>query len=305
MQTYQAYGLKIQSEFTLPELITGVGEPEIFIRKGTVNPPELVETNIQRQGKTAYFGGNINSAYLQWQGVGNFLAQDGHTLIVDPEENQVDSQLLNLYILSEALGLILHQRGFFLLHASAVKVGEQAIIFAGAPGAGKSTTAAAFSQQGYPVLGDDMVAMKLEANGKVMVYPAFPQVKIWQQSVRGLNYDTSDLQPLFTGSQKQVVRNHENFPTQPLPLAHTFVLEKGRPLALKRLKGQRALMSLMRFFPCPGQLLTGEDLEKHLQSATQVVHQVPMWKIRRPNNFVVLQKLVKKLAKQLVSKSVA
>jgi hypothetical protein len=169
MLFYQAYGLNIQSEFLLPELLKGNYQPDVYIQKGKVKLPQLEPTSINRQGKEAYFGGNPQEAYLRWDGVATLLAKNGDTLIVDRDSEDIDPQVLSLYILSEALGLILYQRGLFLLHASAVLIDGQVVIFAGCPGAGKSTTAAAFAKLGYPVLSDDMVAIDLGKSPLVWV----------------------------------------------------------------------------------------------------------------------------------------
>ena len=49
------------------------------------------------------------------------------------------------YLLGPVLGIVLRLRGLVCFHASAVALGDRAIALAGFPGAGKSTTAAAFA----------------------------------------------------------------------------------------------------------------------------------------------------------------
>jgi hypothetical protein len=289
---YNAYKLNIHSAFPIPELTKSANKPDIYIQKDKIKPPKLEPTSIQRQGIEALFGGNINEAYLKWPGVSTILAKDGNTLIVDPDSNDIDPQLLNLYILSEALGLILYQRGFFLLHASAVKIDEQVVIFAGCPGAGKSTTAAAFAQCGYTVLGDDMVAISLNSKGKAMVYPAFPQIKIWPATVKGLGYNQSNLPPLFSGSRKRVIQNKENFPDKPFPLAHIFIVEDGAEFKITKMLGTEAFLSLARFFPLPSGILEGVAREQHFQECIQLANQADIWKLENPKDFRVLKQLI-------------
>ncbi len=290
---YQAYGLNIHSDFPLPELLPGGDKADIYIQKGKLKPPPLEPTSINRQGIEALFGGTTQDAYLHWQGIATLLAKDGKTLIVDPDSDDIQPQLLNLYILSEALGIILYQKGFFLLHASAIKIGEQVVIFAGTPGAGKSTTAAAFAKCGYTVLADDMVAISLDNPGKTIVYPAFPQIKIWQSAVKGLGYNPSLLPPLFPGSRKRVIRQKENFPVDSFPLAHIFILEEGADLKITKMDGTNAFFSLARFFPLPSDLLQGTALERHFQQCVQLTEDVDIWKVENPKNFEALKKLVR------------
>jgi hypothetical protein len=292
MFSYQAYGLNIRSDFPLPELLQGGDEADIYIQKGKLKPPPLEPTSINRQGIEALFGGTPQEAYLHWQGIATLLAKDGTTLIVEPDSNDIEPQLLNLYILSEALGIILYQRGLFLLHASAIKIGEQVVIFAGTPGAGKSTTAAAFARCGYTVLADDMVAMSLDSAGKLMVYPAFPQIKILPSAVKGLGYNLSSLPPLFSGSRKRVIRQKESFPIEPYPLAHIFFLEDGANLKITKMVKTEAFFSLARFFPLPSDLLQGTALEHHFQQCVQLTGQVDSWKVENPKTFNALKDLV-------------
>ncbi|MGD1806011.1 hypothetical protein ACP6PL_11305 [Dapis sp. BLCC M126] len=296
---HQTYGLNIQSEFLLPELIKSDNQPDIYIQKAKVKLPTLETTTIQRQGKEAYFGGNTQEAYLRWEGVTTFLAKNGDTLIVNPDSDHINPQLLSLYILSEALGLILYQRGFFLLHASAVKIGEQVVIFAGPPGAGKSTTAAAFAKCGYTVLADDMVAIKLDATGKAMVVPGFPQIKIWPSTARGLDYNLSALPTLFPGSRKRVIRQIENFPVKHFPLTHMFILGEGENLKITPMEGTEAFFNLTRFFPLPSSILQGNARERHLQECIQLLREVDIWQLENPQNFQTIKQVVNGVEKKL------
>lgn len=298
MSLYSAYGLTIKSDFSLPELLPGSGKINLHIQKDKIQVPTLEETSIKRQGVASYFGGNDQTAYLHWSEVATFFAQDGQYLSVQPVKDEIDSSYLNLYLLSEALGLILYQRGYILLHGSAVKVKGKAVIFAGAAGAGKSTMAAAFSRLGYPILGDDMVAMKLTSDGQVMIYPGFPQIKIWSPTVRGLNLKSETMSPLFSGSHKKLLQP-QKFRSQPLPLARCFMLSRGEKLTVTSLEGQKALMSLFKFFPCPGQILTGESLDNYRQQCLDLTRIIPMFELKRPDNFRVLKKFVNWLIKSM------
>ena len=81
---YRAYGLNIRSDFPLTELTRGEGTEQLYIKRGFVSLPQMSQTAIARQGIPASFGGMDRAAYLHWQGVASFLAQEGHTLIVQP-----------------------------------------------------------------------------------------------------------------------------------------------------------------------------------------------------------------------------
>lgn len=303
MYSYQAYGLEIISDFSLPELPAlnfQKAKNPLRIVSRKLNLPPLENARIPRQGLEAWFGGSPQEAYLRWPGVASFKAVQGNLLFVDPDWADISDEILNLYILSEALGLILFQRGLFLLHASAVYLEERIVVFIGMPGAGKSTTAAAFSQKGYPVLSDDMVAITFDSCNQPIVVPGFPQIKIWPSSVEGLGLSDNNLPSLYEGSRKQVIRQFDNFPLVPIPLAHIFFLEQGETVAVEPFSAASALMALTRFFPCPAGLLQGDSLATHFEQCDRLLKTIPISKLVRSSCFANLDKII-----QLVEGTVA
>ena len=89
------------------------------------------------------------------------------------------------YLLGPVMGFVLRLRGVVCLHASAVALGDRAVLIAGAPEAGKSSTAAAFCRSGHAILSDD-VAPIVEAAGVLCVQPSYPQLRLWPDSVAAL-----------------------------------------------------------------------------------------------------------------------
>jgi hypothetical protein len=100
------------------------------------------------------------------------------------------------YLLRPVFGFVLGLRGVSCLHASVVVVGGRAVALLGPAEAGKSTTAAVFALQGYPVLSDDVAAL-LDWQGRVLVQPAYPQLRLWPSSVAAL-YGSPDALPTLT-----------------------------------------------------------------------------------------------------------
>ena len=66
------------------------------------------------------------------------------------------------YLAGYVLAFVLRLRGSVPLHASAVAIDGRALLFVGDSWAGKSSTAAAFSILGYPVLADDIVRIDVD-----------------------------------------------------------------------------------------------------------------------------------------------
>lgn len=290
-----AYGLRIGSEFPLPELLRGGRGEDLMIRRGNVVPDSLAPTGIERYGIEALFHGGTAGACLRWPGVATLVARGGHTLTVSLESENQQPGFLNQYLLSEALGLVLHQRGLLLLHASAVRVATRAVVFVGPSGIGKSTTAAAFASAGHPVLADDMVAIALERASAPNLLPAFPHVKLWPAAVSGLRWDPASLPPVYPGATKRRLEGSQGFPTGPVRLAAIYILQEGTDVRISGIGGVEAFWQVARFFPCPNNVLRGAGLRRHFQQSVQLSRMVPIRRLERPNAFDAIPELVRKV----------
>src|SRR2546421_132869 len=111
------------------------GEKRVYI-----TPQLIVHGTVEEitalQNKT--YGASDDGACRYLGGVGAFLVRGGREIVVDPAPG-VEARVLRLSILGPAFGLLLHQRGRFVLHASAVASGGGVLAFAGGSGWGKST----------------------------------------------------------------------------------------------------------------------------------------------------------------------
>lgn len=294
MYFYKAFGLNINSEISLPELSKGVSgqRVDLTIKLGNVKLPKLNITPIYRRGIRAKYGkGDEGGLFLHWQDVADFEAKQGDTLIVAPQTT--DPNLLSLFTVSEALGLILFQRGYFLLHASAVKVGNEAWCFMGNPGAGKSTTAAAFIKGGCSLLSDDLTAISFDSDGAPYIIPAYPQLKIWDNTVNGLDYDRAHLQPVSEGVNKFSFQPSQEFEHNPVKLNAIYFIHKAKNQAvLKSLSPLEIPIQLLKNFPLPIELLKSETLKQHFAQSFKCAGHAQIWKKRRPDGFENLEKWV-------------
>src|SRR5205823_7434147 len=88
---------------------------------------------------------------------------------------------LTAYLYGPVLGFLLRAWGRLALHASCVRVDDAAVLLAGEPGAGKSTTAAALATRGHTVVSDDLTALSLD-DGAATAWPAFDHLRLWPTS---------------------------------------------------------------------------------------------------------------------------
>ena len=155
------------------------------------------------------------------------------------------------YLLGPIMGFVMLLRGFVCLHASAIAIGEEAIAIVGPAGAGKSTTAAAFSGRGYRILAEDVLTLD-DREDRFLVRPAYPCIRLWPSSVKAL-YGADDHLPKLTPNWDKcyldLTTRPEQFQREPLPLRAIYLLDErqddyGAPF-IEPLERAEGLMSLI------------------------------------------------------------
>jgi len=300
---YTAYGLTIGSEIILlPLQEIAPKSVDLVIKRGQLlNPPYWQSTKIYRAGLQARFAQNgPDQFWLDWSPMMSFMARQGNELVLDTE--QIDVDLISLFTLSEAIGLILFQKGYFLLHGSAIQVNNEGVVFLGEPGAGKSTTVAAFAQKGVSVINDDMVCILISEAGQPFLIPSFPQIKIWGNSVAGLQVSTEHLGHVREGVDKFSWQQPGSFAQQAVPLKQIFVLTPPQRTesTYSQLPKNQVPVELLRYFPLADGLLYGQALKTYFEQSVVLANTAPVVRMSRPVDFVSLYAFVDRLKNESI-----
>jgi len=131
------------------------------------------------------------------------------------------------FLLGPVLAFTMRLRGLVPLHASAVAIDGRAVLFAGHPGAGKSTTAAVFAALGFPVLSDDVVPV-LPTDAGPLAWPGYPRVSLWGDAADTLFAGHAPLPPYSaTYAKRYLDLDGVRLPFQatPLPIGAVFVFD--------------------------------------------------------------------------------
>ncbi|WP_245513539.1 MULTISPECIES: serine kinase [unclassified Mesorhizobium] len=269
---YKAYGLTIGSEVVLPELEpTAPATPDIEIAVGPIDFPEAVSPN------ATAFRFEPTRQHLSWQAVGTFLISDASRIDVDPAPG-IDDPLLAFPLLGPVLALTLHQRRLLVLHASAVAMGGQSVIFMGDKGAGKSTTAAAMIRAGHLLLTDDVVALDLSDPSRPMILPGFPQLKLAADAADAIRIGQAEVRPqVHPEIEKAQHRLQAGFSGEAVPAARIYVLERGERAAIAPLPGAGALPAIIKFSYVTRfgrQALVGDFASTHLGQCAHLAARV-------------------------------
>jgi hypothetical protein len=138
-------------------------------------------------------------------------------------------------LLGPGFGALLHLRGIPPLHACAIDLGGRAIVIMGEPGAGKSTTAAAFVRAGYTVLADDTAALEL-ASSAVLVAPGVTRLRVFADSANALGWTAEELPRVFSTADNPEKRYIDGRATAgtcgAVPVARLYLLKTRDPASI-------------------------------------------------------------------------
>ena len=217
---YKAFGLVIESVLMFPELIT-VTEEAVDVQV-VYNKVPYFEKELNT--KEDWFVVDSDELCFVIDKVARFRVSKGNLIEID-RFLEADDDNVRLFILGSAIGGLLHQRGILPIHASAVEINGKAVLFSADSGFGKSTTCLGLQNLGYSVIADDICAIQLNQLGEPVVFPGYPQLKLWQDSIDEIGLKKVD-ERVRIGEDKFRFNVKDNFSKIPLPIEALFFINK-------------------------------------------------------------------------------
>lgn len=287
---YKAHGLSIQSTITFPELNKDNHGTDVKIRHGKIDSSSK---NILSEGifrVASSFKRTENSIFLIWNDIEICEITHGKEITVNSFTG-IEENFLRALILGPAFGILLHQRGRLVLHASTVNINGGAVAFMGFNGGGKSTTTAALNNKGYPLVCDDVSSVEFDKNGNPVVFPGFPRIKLWPESIK-LFFNDLDVFPKIHSESEKRSCFISDFSMNNLPLKNIYIIEEDERIKVEALRPQDALIELIRNSYC---LNIFEDFEQssNLIHYANIVKNVHIKRLNIEKSMEKLPELVK------------
>lgn len=312
---YFLYGLTIGSNREIPGLLPAT-QPSVETSIVFGNLPQ--SWNLKTNRTTWYVSGLLDELgqpnLVVWKIELGFLFQysDGIAFVVEESGKEVwgewpDNMTLEdavVYLLGPILGFALRLKGITCLHASAIAIDGQCVLFAGGQGVGKSTLAAAFAMRGYGVLSDDVTALAYE-QGTFIAQPAYPRVRLWPGSVTEL-YGAANALPLLTPNWDKryldLSQTGYKFHNTPLKLGAIFVLgdhagESALPQT-SELSESAALVQLVANTYC-GYMIGKLNRAEEFEFLSKMVSRVPSRLVRQGNGYADPRELCRVILKDV------
>ena len=285
---YKAFGLSVQSEILLPELLSGHVKPEIFIFFGNIS-----ENLDNPSFSSVYFQVGQDKFLLKIDGVARYLIENGNKITIDRTEGGSDDEI-RLFLLGSAFGALIHQRGMLPVHGSAIIFNNQAIIFSGVSGAGKSTLAAGLVKKGYKLLADDVCVVTLNDDGIPIVHPGYPQMKLWTDALEKLGHKTTQLRKIRSKLKKYALPMQIEFYNEPAELKKIYVITKKNTngIELQQLKGIEKFNTLKNNTYRLNFLKGAVTISAHFKLIEAVSRQCSVKLVARPSKGFHLEELI-------------
>lgn len=271
---YRLFGLIVESEIELPELVAdpGAGAPDVRIRLRTIANAPDAPAGLHIEG---------DDALLVIPAIGRFLTCGGREMLVEPAP-EVSPRNLRLYLLGSAFASILHQRSLLPLHANAVVVAGRAIGFMGHPGAGKSTLAAWFHDRGFDVLADDVCVVTPGPGGSPLAHPGIPRLRLWREALEAGGRDASAYERSFDNMDKYTVPTDLERALPAVPLSHLYLLEKAEDEpSVTRLEGSAAVEAMIANTYRGAYVRLMGLTRQHMLACAELARTVPVFRARR------------------------
>lgn len=283
------YGVKVFSDFALfgrPLPVTAVapGEHQAlnFIQlPDAARLPELPEALLlyQAHGRELWLYSDRSPGCSvpgqSWQmavaGLVSFQWHGGEPTLYYQAGQACTQELLVFWFVHLVLPLYLTlERSYDFIHAAAVEVADEPILFIAASTGGKSTLGDYFLKRGHPMLSDDKVATYFH-QGKFFAVPSHPHHRPFRQA-EVLGYPV------------------ENFARCARPIHACYLLEQGAPevnVRITEIKGFRKFEELL-----PNYLFSFQFLkEQRLRWLAQLADQSLVFRVRRPWDMARMQEV--------------
>lgn len=294
---HSIYGLTVRSDIELINVSAAApgAEPDI----------EIVRCPLAHEKwsgeETMVFDNAGDSFFIAWQSVGGFRITDGRRIEMDVKEG-VEDKIALLPLLGSVFAALLHQRGLYILHASAVSVDGRAIALLGDKGAGKSTTATAMIAAGHALITDDIVAIDFSDPERPTVLPASGQIKLWGDAASHFVPDAErHLWQLHESIDKANYEFSDGFTAAPVPLGRLYVLNRTDKAGTEAISDMAGLATLLRFSYMArfGETGFGTAMDAHFRRSAALVQSDRLRRLDVPGSLERINEAIDAVRKDL------
>lgn len=283
---YKVYGLVVESEIELPELLPiCAGQSEVTVRYGQV--PDQLQDMI---GDWSWCAASPSEFLLKIDSVARYHIANGNEIVVERRmgaDKSVPPADIRLWLLGSAFGALLHQRGLLPLHVSAVKTPTGVWAFTGESGEGKSTLAGFLHRRHDWGLVSDDVSVVEQTDAGAVIHPGPRKLKLWADALSHLDFQGCESVRDLSSTDKFQLYLKDDRVYQPESLHSLVILESvdaDVPASIERLKGMEAFNACVFAVYRPHMASWFKLPEQRLRDLVRLCKDVDVYRFRRPRS---------------------
>lgn len=257
---YGIFNIALDSDIPLPEL------PEVELAKSIIRiqagedascipaQPEWFHHWETPEGEVSILCAKLTDAYLlRFPKLVDFTISMSCDTVLYFAKPDIPVATIRHLLLDQVVPRILGQRGYLILHASAVVMpGGQAIAFLGHSGRGKSTLASSFHHHGARLITDDCLLLE-EVGGHIVAIPNYYGLRLFTDSATAIFGEQSGDSPVahYTTKKRLQLSSKGRADSKAASrLTTVFLLadagEDGEPLVrINKVKGIETIMTMI------------------------------------------------------------
>ena len=283
---YRVYGLSVESELELPELVPiAKHAPQVSICFGSV--PESLEEKIFQW---SWCEASRNEFLFTIKNVARYYVADGCRITIDRRmglNSGVPLSDIRLWLLGSAFGALLHQRGLLPLHVSAVQAPTGVWAFTGESGEGKSTLAGFLNKRhGWRLVSDDVCV--IDQNGVApIIQPGPRKLKLWPDAMAHLGFNNCKRTRDLSNTEKFQIYLPGEDGYQPEALRAIVMLESGEngeSATIQKLSGLEAFNACLNTVYRPYMDKCFKLPEQRIVELTRLCQSIEVFRFRRPRS---------------------
>ena len=181
---YRVYGLTLSAPLSLPiPFAPASTTADLDFRPARAS--EFPRGGRRARGWFRYRALSDGAAHLEWRGLFEFLVSPDGGTVRYRRLARASDRSLGPYLLGHVLSFSLVARGAEPLHGTAVMVDNEAVVFLGECGEGKSTLGAAMIHRGARIVSDDVIAIRRRGRA-CFVQPGPARLKLYRHVARAI-----------------------------------------------------------------------------------------------------------------------
>ena len=290
--TYNIFGLILNSEIELDEL-THSSNPDFQVLLRMKSAKHPFNEFKKKHEKKIMFKQRKNIFCLVLKDIVEYLVlKENDQVYINMEVLDPNKMpIIKSWLFGSVFSAVLIMQGKFALHASAIKIGQNCVLFCGTSGIGKSTLATQLHTRGFPIYSDDKCVFERSLNSqKFRLLPSLRITRLWDNSLNFLDDQSFISKPekiVGKGGKYQFLLNEKNDHELEINLSKIYVIlntKESNEIFIKEVLGSMKALVLRNQTHRYNYVKGFKMLNAHSEYINEIANEIRIFRVFRPMN---------------------